>query len=180
MGYTTNGPIGLKLSRILITAAVALCSCGSGHQTRSSAELAFRDQYPVADINHSLTLEPEAGSNAPDKWGDLVTLTIRNDSSSRIGFTPDFGVRGLYFDPLAGEWKVLENRVQFGNLDRILGPDGSDIPSISVVDFRPSNPTPPVAAHVIRIFVQGNLLDSELNVVGEAGAYFDVELDPQQ
>lgn len=154
---------------------MVMATTGCGLVKLRDSERAFAGQFPYEDVNDSLVLCTIEGITET-RIDHIVILQLENHSSQMIAYSTKEGIIGIAYDPGSKSWVEVENRVQYPDIQWLLGPPGSDIPSISAVDYEPALEDPPGLLE-IRIVVIGHVYD-EAHGFGEAVvAYFDLTLE---
>jgi hypothetical protein len=164
-----------SLLAILIVATSIACATFSSQGEPHGG--AFDSVLSTSDVNDSIFLQPMEKRERPIRRDELVSFTIHNRTDSNIGFAADFGVQALYYDPIGKRWRSLPNTVEFPDVRVVLGGRNSNIPSVAVVDFSPAI-DPPTGVDLIRILVEGELLDSDFRAVRKVAAYHDYRVSP--
>lgn len=157
---------------ILMMLLLTVSSCASDETWPVEAERRFLEQYPVEDLNESISLQPISGEQLGYEAGETIFLEIRNHSQNHVVFSNDFGVQGLVYSSVARVWDSISNDFTYSDRERILGAVGSDIPPVAVVHFHPAGPLAS-KLDVVRIVVRGNEFHREGDIGDPVMAYID-------
>lgn len=123
-------------------------------------------------INREITLTLLTEDPTQIRLNGPIHLLLENRSTSQITLPPDFGSRLFVFSDKTGEWREVENQVQYLPADQpvVLSPRGElpwDEAGVSVIPL--ASETPDLSQ--LRILVAGNEENGEIVV-----AYIDLEL----
>jgi hypothetical protein len=141
----------------------------------SDSERAFTQQFPYEDVNDSLVLYTIEGITETN-IDDVVTLQLENLSNQMIAYSTKEGIIGIVYNPESKSWVDMENNVQYPDIEWLLGPRGGDIPSISVVDYKPILDSNPDTLD-LRIVVVGHVYDETYGLGEPVAAYLDLTLE---
>jgi hypothetical protein len=141
----------------------------------SDSEKTFTQQFPYEDVNDSLVLYTIEGITETN-IDDVVTLQLENHSNQMIAYSTKEGIIGIVYNLESESWVDMENNVQYPDVEWHLGSRGGDIPSISVVDYKPILESNPDTLD-IRIVVVGHVYDETHGLGEPVAAYLDLTLE---
>lgn len=132
--------------------------------------------FDADDVNRTISMNELTESDLGFNSDGTIVIEIRNNSRMPVRFSSNFGLEGLaYLGPEVG-WRSIPNVVHSPDGGRILGPIGSDIPSISVAYFEPGHVSD-WRSSTLRLVAQGTLAPNGIEGDKRVLAFIDVHME---
>ena len=166
---------------ITLITIILLISCSNYIESQSpELEKKFLSTVNLANLNSDIQLSLETEKNL-FKLGSEITIQINNNSSSFILLGENLDIHLLSPSPNL-DWIEIENGITYSG-SILLSPKGTIL-----LDTRTTIVRPLLEAHIIeqagkdelllRIFVKGEIIESDIRSGDFVGAYIDIYLMP--
>jgi len=153
---------------------IGVCIIGAcSSKSDSDAEKLPGIHVPVSEMNSEIRLEPDPGMPQEHKNGETLGFLVRNQSSSTISFSQDFGIK--IFKKQGAIWESVENRWGYPEGENIL-PTTKESP-VGLAFFVLPDLDGLNESTDVRIVIIGHFTDKPTEQVG---AYIDVLYEPEQ
>lgn len=165
-----------KLVLMLSAGLLAACATVVGVKEGPEKEQAFSAVISTEDTNQTIVVSALASSDSTLAQGETIALEIRNRGTDPVVFSPDFGAMGYVYSESTGQWDAIGNAVNFPSGQRLLGANGTEIPAVSVAQYKPES-YPTGIESEMRIVVSGHILEDAGSAGRPVVGYVDVLLE---
>jgi len=151
---------------------------GCQRNQNSKKERAFSERFPGVEMNSSIQFWDPAKYGGSFTIGKSIDLVLETNSTNKIVFPSDYGIRIFMYDSEREEWLEIQNKAKYfppGN--RQISPKGEDNPGLITIGLAPAL-QPGEKPVKVRVVVIGTVYHGEQKTDQEVGAYIDVEMSP--